>query len=112
MHRGAQGADAGGERGVRGDDADVRGHGGVLEQAHDLVVRRIAPAAAGDDDVDGAELAGPASSTTVTGSPVCSANASSCAISRFTAPVRSRHQPSGREPITFEASTSQRMRRP
>ena len=36
-------------------------------------------------------------------------SASSCATSRRVAPARSRHQPSGREPMTLEASTTQRQ---
>ena len=46
------------------------------------------------------------SSTTVTGSPLRSARLSSSSTSSRIAPGRSRHQPVGREPITFMPSTT------
>ena len=46
------------------------------------------------------------SSTTVTGSPLRSAKLSSSSTSSRIAPGRSRHQPVGREPITFMPSTT------
>ena len=52
------------------------------------------------------------SRTTVTGSPPRSANAFSSSTSSRIAPGRSRHQPVGREPITFMPSTIQRVRAP
>jgi hypothetical protein len=45
------------------------------------------------------------SSTSVTRSPCCDAQRSSSPARRRIAPGRSRHQPSGREPITFIPST-------
>ena len=59
-------------------------------------------------DVIGGE--GACSRTTQTGASSARANASSSVTRRTIAPWRSRHQPSGREPITFIASTSQRVR--
>src|SRR5215207_7938699 len=49
------------------------------------------------------------SRTTVTGSSLLSANACSSSTSLRMAPGRSRHQPVGREPITFMPSTIQRV---
>ena len=53
---------------------------------------------------------GGCSKTTVTSSPLSAAQRSSSPTSRTIAACRSRHQPSGREPMTFIPSTIQRIR--
>ena len=84
-----------------------------LDQRGDVVVGRVRAAArrSARSRARRLEVERLAVETTVTGSPLRSANALSSSTSSRIAPGRSRHQPVGREPITFMPSTIQRVTR-